>query len=76
MKLELTKEERQLKEAMKILIRDGKGGRLFDAAKQRYLALKTETRLQNITAEYLQGVEGATHNPFENDIKVIDKMIS
>ncbi len=47
----LTKEEKQLKEAMKILLRDGKNGRLFEAAKARYTALKTDERINNLAHE-------------------------
>ena len=47
----LTKEEKQLKEAIKILVRDGKQGRLFEAAKARYVSLKTDERVYSLAHE-------------------------
>lgn len=47
----LTKEESQLKNAMKLLIRDGKNGQHFEAAKERYINLSTDERHYNLAHE-------------------------
>ncbi len=70
--MELTREEKQLKEAMKILLRDGRTGRLFNAAKARYLALITNSRVSNLAHE-LDGIDWT--NNYQNDIKQIDQII-
>ena len=52
----MSKETIQLKEAMKILLRDGKNGRLFDAAKTRFLSLYTPERVDAMGVEFAKDV--------------------
>ena len=68
----LTKEEKQLKEAMKILLRDGKNGKFFEIAKTRYLALKTAERINNFAHE-INGVDWTDN--FRTDIAKIEQII-
>ncbi len=49
--MELTREEKMLKEAMKIILRDGQSGKFFEAAKARYLSLVSPKRLFNLSHE-------------------------
>lgn len=67
----LTKEEKQLKEAMKILVRDGRNGKLFDAAMARYRSLKTDERINNLAHE-ISGVDWT--DSYKSDIATIDTM--
>ena len=69
----LTKEEKQLKEAMKIILRDGNAGRLFEAAKARYQTLKTDARLNNMAHE-IDGVDWAER--IKKDVAEIESMYS
>lgn len=70
--MELTKEEKMLKETMKILLRDGKAGRNYDAAKARYLALRSPERLHNLSHE----IDGVDWTPnYANDSQEIDLLI-
>jgi len=68
----LTNEEKRLKEAIKILIRDGKSGKFFEAAKSRYSELKNSERIINLSGE-LPGIDW-TENYREN-IASIEAMI-
>jgi hypothetical protein len=68
----LNKEEKQLKEAMKILLRDGKNGRLFEAAKERYVNLSTDERHYNLAHE-LEGIDWTKEN--SADRATIESMI-
>lgn len=67
----LTKEEKQLKEAIKILVRDGRQGKLFDVAIQRYHGLKTDERINNIAHE-IDGIDWSEN--YKQDIKIIESM--
>ena len=69
----LTKEEKNLKEAMKIILRDGKEGQLYNAAKDRYIALKTDERINNLAHE-LGNVDWT--NQYKTDIETINKLIA
>lgn len=68
----LTTEERQLKEAMKILLRDGKEGRLYGKAAERFLALYSEDRINNMGHE-MDGVDLTLE--FTRDAETIKNMI-
>jgi len=69
--MELTKEEKQLKESMKILLRDGRTGRLFVAARDRYLALKTDGRINNLVHE----IDINWTKNYTDDVTEIEKII-
>ncbi|TAL62119.1 MAG: hypothetical protein EPN88_13960 [Bacteroidetes bacterium] len=71
--MEFTKEEKQLKEAMKIILRDGKTSKLFNAAKVRYKDLKTDKRLYNI-AHQIDGVDWT--NNVRKDVIEIESILS
>ena len=68
----LAKEEKQLKEAMKIILRDGKTGKLFEAAKTRYENLKTDDRLNNMAHE-IDGVDWTVS--IKKDVAEIESII-
>lgn len=69
---ELTKDQRQLKEAMKIILRDGKDGRFFEIAKTRYIALKTEDNINALSHE----IEGCdTSKQYQTDISEIETIL-
>ena len=67
----LTKEEKQLKEAMKILLRDGRNGKLFEAAMARYRNLKTDERVNNL-AHQIDGVDWT--DGLKEDIAAIEAL--
>lgn len=69
----LTKEESQLKNAMKLLIRDGKNGQHFAAAKERYINLSTDERHYNLSHE-IAGVDWTKENAA--DRSAIEAMIA
>ena len=67
----LTKEEKQLKEAIKILLRDGRNGKFFAAAMTRYCNLKTDERLYNLAHE-IDGVDWTDN--YNKDIAIIEAL--
>jgi hypothetical protein len=67
----LTKEEKQLKEAIKILVRDGRNGKLFEAAIARYHNLKSDERINNLAHE-IGGVDWS--DSYKQDIALIESM--
>ena len=69
----LTKEEKQLKEAMRILIRDGQEGNLYKVAVARYRKLVSEERIKNLSFE-IEGVDWTSN--YASDINKIEKMIA
>lgn len=66
-------EQKKLKEAMKILLRDGKKGRLFEAAKKIFLANNTSENI-NALAHELDGVDWT--KAISEDLAIIAKMIN
>ena len=72
----LTKEEQQLRNAMKLLIRDGKNGQYFEAAKERYINLKTDERIANLARDLDPNGVDFWVKEFANDCETIDKMIN
>ena len=69
----MEKEEKMLKEAMKIILRDGSEGRLFEAAKKRYIELSTPERIHNLSHE-LPGIDWTQR--YAEDVAEIEKIIS
>ncbi len=71
--MKLTEEEKQLKEAMKILLRDGKVGHLYISAKERFNNLYTDQRINNLGKE----MESINLLPsYQKDVTKIKQMIS
>jgi hypothetical protein len=70
----LTKEEMQLRNAMKLLVRDGKSGQHFEAAKERYINLMTDERIRNISNDL--DPSGRSLADFIADCNVINGMIA
>lgn len=68
----LSKETRQLREAIKILLRDGKEGRLFDAAKARFEALYSDALISEMATE-MDGID--LTKEIKADVDKIRKMI-
>ena len=69
--MKLTQEEKQLKEAIKILIRDGRNGRLFAPAMERYNSLKTDERINNLAHE-IEGIDWSAN--YAADILTIENL--
>lgn len=70
----LTKEEMQLRNAMKLLVRDGKSGQHFEAAKERYISLVSDERIRNISNDL--DPSGCSLAGFIADCNVINGMIA
>lgn len=70
--MELTKEEKKLKEAMKIILRDGKSGHLYNVAIERYKELYTPERIANLAHE-VDDVDWTTN--YNNDIIAIQRYL-
>jgi hypothetical protein len=70
--MKLTKEEKKLKEAMKIILRDGKSGHLYNVAIERYKELYTPERIENLARE-IDDVDWTTN--YNDDVKAIQQYI-
>ena len=68
----LTREEKHLKEAIKILTRDGQAGKLYKIAAARYRELVSEERIKNLSSE-IEGVDWTSN--YASDIAEIEEMI-
>ena len=67
----LTTEEKKLKEAMKILLRNGRDGKMYNLAMERYNALVTPERIANLSHE-IEGIDWTAR--YADDMLIIAKM--
>ena len=67
----LTIDEKKLKESMKILLRDGRHGKMYNLAIERYNALMTPERIANLSHE-VKGIDWS--NQYADDMLIIAKM--
>lgn len=72
----LTSDEKKLKNAMKLLVRDGKSGQYYEAAKERYISLKSDERIRNIASDLDPNGVDFWVKEFSNDCAIIDSMIN
>jgi len=74
----LTVKEKQLREEMKLLLRDGNHGRHFEAAKKRYTELYREDSLRRMAEALDLGDVAQTERAFQaykKDAQKIEKII-